>query len=78
MNTKKSIVIAEDYTLVREGLKSLLNSYPDLEVVGEAQDGRQAADLIERLRPDLVLMDLSMPRTDGMTFTFIIPSFCYR
>jgi len=62
-----SIVIAEDYTIVRQGLKSLLDSFSDLEVVGEAVDGRQAVDSVERLKPDLVLMDLSMPRTDGIT-----------
>ena len=67
MGKKFRIVIAEDYTLVRQGLKSLLDSFPDLEVVGEAVDGKEAIDSVGRLQPDLVLMDLSMPRTDGIT-----------
>jgi DNA-binding NarL/FixJ family response regulator len=64
---KYRIVIAEDYTIVREGLRSLLSSYPDFEVVGEAEDGRESIRCVEQLKPDIVLMDLSLPRTDGMT-----------
>jgi DNA-binding NarL/FixJ family response regulator len=60
------IVIAEDHTILREGLRMLLSSNPDFEVVGEAQDGLEAIRLVEYLKPDLVLMDLSMPRMDGM------------
>jgi two-component system response regulator NreC len=67
MGEKFRIVIAEDYTIVRQGLKSLLDSFSDLEVVGEAVDGKQAIDSVALLRPDLVLMDLSMPKTDGIT-----------
>ena len=67
MVEKYKIVIAEDYTIVRQGLKSLLDSFSDLEVVGEAVDGKEAIDSVERLEPDLVLMDLSMPKTDGIT-----------
>lgn len=60
------IVIAEDHTILREGLKSLLSSSPEFTIVGEAGDGREAIDLVERLKPDLVLTDLSMPRMNGM------------
>jgi DNA-binding NarL/FixJ family response regulator len=67
MVEKYKIVIAEDYTIVRQGLKSLLDSFSDLEVVGEAVDGKEAIESVERLKPDLVLMDLSMPKTDGIT-----------
>jgi len=67
MGDKKRIIIVEDHTIVREGLKSLLESLPDLEVVGEAEDGRKAIACAEHLKPDLVLMDLSMPKTDGIT-----------
>lgn len=67
MNSKKRIIIVEDHTIVREGLKSLLESLPDLEVVGEAEDGRKAIECAAHLKPDLVLMDLSMPKTDGIT-----------
>lgn len=67
MKEKFRIVIAEDYTIVRQGLKSLLESFSDLAVVGEAVDGKEAIESAERLKPDLVLMDLSMPKTDGIT-----------
>ena len=55
------IVIAEDYTILREGLRALISSHPDFEVVGEAEDGHGAVDCVEKLKPHLVLMDLSMP-----------------
>jgi len=67
MGDKIRIVIAEDYTIVRQGLKSLLDSFSDLAVVGEAVDGKEAIESVGRLRPHLVLMDLSMPKTDGVT-----------
>jgi two-component system response regulator NreC len=69
MNEKRRIVLVEDHTVVREGLRMLLASHPDLEVVGEAGDGREAVQCVENLRPDLVLMDLSMPGKDGMEAT---------
>lgn len=60
------LVIAEDHTILREGLKALLSSRPDLEVVGEATDGREAARAVQDLTPDLLLLDLSMPRSNGL------------
>ena len=66
MSKKKKIVIAEDYTILREGLRALISSSPDFEVVGEAEDGREAIQYAEKLSPDLVLVDLSMPRTNGV------------
>jgi len=60
-------VIAEDHDILRQGLKSLLASHPDLEVVGEADDGHEAVRLVYHLKPDLVLLDLSMPRMHGLT-----------
>lgn len=66
LNEKNRIVIAEDHTILREGLRSLLSSHPDFEIVGEAEDGREAIRCVENLSPDLVLMDLSMPRMNGM------------
>ena len=63
---KYRILIAEDYTILREGLRSLLASNPDFEVAGEAEDGNQAVQQTEKLKPDVVLMDLSMPRMNGM------------
>lgn len=66
MRDKNRIVIAEDHTILREGLRALLSSHPDLEVVGEAADGRDAIRSVEEVGPDLVLLDLSMPRMDGL------------
>jgi DNA-binding NarL/FixJ family response regulator len=66
MSPKYRIVIAEDHTILREGLRSLLSSSPDLEIVGEAGDGREAVRCVEKLKPDLILTDLSMPRMNGM------------
>ena len=63
---KKRIVIAEDHTILREGLKALLSSSADLDVIGEAEDGREAVRLASDLKPDLMLMDLSMPRMNGI------------
>lgn len=63
---KRRIVIAEDYTILREGLRALISSNPDFEVVGEAEDGKGAIQHAEKLLPDLVLIDLSMPRTNGV------------
>lgn len=66
MAVKHRIVLAEDHTILREGLRMLLSSHTDLEVVGEAADGRDAIRCVEDTAPDLVLLDLSMPRMDGM------------
>jgi two-component system response regulator NreC len=66
MSAKQRIVIAEDHTILREGLRSLLSSSPDLDIVGEAQDGQEAIRSVEKFKPNLVLMDLSMPRMNGM------------
>lgn len=66
MGEKKRIVIAEDHTILREGLRMLLSSNPDLTVAGEAEDGLAAVRSAESLKPDLMLMDLSMPRMNGM------------
>ena len=63
---KKRILIVEDHTILREGLRSLLTTNPDIEIAGEAGDGREAIYLVEKLSPDMVMMDLSMPRMDGM------------
>ncbi|HEU6448480.1 MAG TPA: response regulator transcription factor [Verrucomicrobiae bacterium] len=60
------VLLAEDHQLVREGFKSLLAHEPDIEVVGEAADGRQAAQLAQKLRPDVVVMDIAMPVLNGM------------
>jgi DNA-binding NarL/FixJ family response regulator len=63
---KHKVVIAEDHTILREGLRALLSASADFEIVGEAEDGRSAIQCVEKVKPDLVLMDLSMPRMNGM------------
>ena len=65
-NKKQTVVIAEDYTILREGLRALISAHPDFEVVAEAGDGQEAIKCVEQWKPDLVLMDLSMPRMNGM------------
>ena len=64
---KLSILIADDHPVVRDGLRGMLESQADFEVVGEAGDGAQAIQLVEELKPEIVLMDLRMPVVDGVT-----------
>ena len=66
MQDKINIVLAEDHTILRDGLKALLSSDPKFDIIGEAEDGRAAVRCVEKLEPDLILMDLSMPRMSGM------------
>jgi NarL family two-component system response regulator LiaR len=63
------VLIADDHALLRAGMRTMLASQPGLEVVGEAADGREAVELCRELGPDLVLMDVGMPRMDGMEAT---------
>jgi DNA-binding NarL/FixJ family response regulator len=64
-----TVLLAEDHTIVREGLRALLDAQGDIEVVGEAQTGRQAVQLTKRLRPDVVVMDIAMPLLNGLEAT---------
>lgn len=63
------ILLADDHALVRQSLRALLKKAQDMEIVGEAHDGQDAVKLVESLHPDLVIMDISMPRLDGISAT---------
>lgn len=64
-----TVLLAEDHQIVREGLRSLLKHEPDIEVVGEAETGRQAVQLTKKLRPAVVVMDIAMPLLNGLEAT---------
>jgi DNA-binding NarL/FixJ family response regulator len=67
--SKIKVLIADDHTLVRQGIRSLLALTSDIEIVGEAADGRQAIEKVRQLAPDVVLMDLAMPKMGGLEAT---------
>lgn len=64
-----TILLADDHAIVRQGLKLILSGHADLEVVGEAANGREAVELAAKLRPDIVLLDVQMPELNGMEAT---------
>ncbi len=66
---KIRVLVADDHAIVRDGLARLLQMQPDLDIVAQAADGVEAVDLAQRLRPDVILMDVSMPRLDGIEAT---------
>ncbi len=66
---KISILLADDHALVRQGMRVLLEAEDDIEVVAEAKDGRQAAEMAARLRPDVIVMDIAMPMLNGIEAT---------
>lgn len=69
MNDLIRVVLADDHAMVRSGLKAVLGAAKDIQVIGEAANGKEAVSLSERLRPDVVIMDLTMPELDGMGAT---------
>lgn len=73
---KLRVFLAEDQTILRHSLKALIANEPDLEVVGEAGDGEDALRQVQSLRPDLVVMDIAMPRMDGVQATLAIKRTC--
>jgi len=66
------VLVADDHTIVRAGVVSLLQSEPDFLVVGEASDGKEAMQLAEQTRPDIVVLDVTMPRLNGLTAAYHI------
>jgi two-component system response regulator NreC len=73
-----TVFLADDHTIVRQGLAKLLEAEPDLQVVGEAENGREAVVKVEKLRPDVVLMDIAMPMLNGIEATRQIKKICPR
>lgn len=64
------VLLADDHTILRAGLRMMLSVQPDIEIVGEASDGRQAITEAQRLQPDVILMDITMPEVNGIEATF--------
>ncbi len=67
--TKIKVLLADDHTVVRQGLRALLQAEPDIETIGEAETGRQAVELTRTLKPDVVVMDIAMPMLNGLEAT---------
>lgn len=67
MSHKFSVLIADDHSMFRDGLRRMLESEPDFEVVGEASDGKTTIQAVRKLKPDVLLLDLSMPGTGGLS-----------
>ena len=74
--TKLRVFLADDHAVIREGLKSLVNAQPDMEIVGEAENGRLAWQLAKALEPDVAVMDVSMPELNGVKATEILTREC--
>ncbi len=68
-NAKIRVLLADDHAIVREGVRLILSAEPDIEVVGEAEDGVEAVELARRLKPDVAVIDISMPRLNGVEAT---------
>jgi len=66
------VLLVDDHAMVRQGLRSVLDAYPDVDVVGEAANGEEAVEMVEQLRPSLVVMDINMPRMNGVEATSMI------
>ena len=69
MNGRTRLILVDDHAMVRQGLRAILENYADLEVVAEAGDGEEALAVVERLRPDVVVMDINMPKKNGIDAT---------
>jgi DNA-binding NarL/FixJ family response regulator len=72
--TRARILLVDDHELFREGVAKVINSQPDMEVIGQADDGLEALTMAHKLHPDLILMDINMPLSDGLEATKLIHS----
>lgn len=68
------VLLADDHAIVRQGLRSILESYLDIDIIGEVADGKESLASVERVRPSVIVMDLNMPRMNGIDATAIIKS----
>ena len=68
------VLLVDDHLMFREGLRTLLQSYPDIDVVDEANDGAEAVSKVPRVQPAVVVMDISMPKMDGIVATRVLKS----
>ncbi|HTT65392.1 MAG TPA: response regulator transcription factor, partial [Bryobacteraceae bacterium] len=78
MREKIHILLADDHAVVRQGFKMILAAQPDMEIVGEAGNGREALDLAGRLQPDVIVMDVAMPELNGIEATRRVGDVCPR
>ncbi len=71
-----TVLLADDHTIVRDGLRYLLEAQPDIKVVGDAADGREAVDLVAQLKPDVAIVDITMPELNGIDATLQMRQVC--
>lgn len=71
-----TVLLVDDHAIVRQGLRSVLDAYPDIAIVGEACNGEEAVSAVHHLRPSIVVMDINMPKMDGIAATQHITSQC--
>src|SRR6185503_7382075 len=72
------IFLADDHTVMREGLKSLVNAQADMDVIGEADNGRATLQKVRELQPDVIILDISMPDLNGMQVTERLKRMCQK
>ena len=71
-----TVILADDHAVVRDGLRYLLEAQPDIEVIGDAADGREAVELVAQLKPNVAIVDITMPELNGIDATFQMRQVC--